>query len=181
MKATLVNGVDVEELGRKVKALQADPELAACRFHVSNQWIDCGHNRTRIESWYGLKQENPHDHPFELDCDEPAALLGTAQGANPVEHLLNALAGCLTSAMVYHAAVRGIQIESVRSEIEGEIDLRGFVGLSDDVRKGYRNIRVTFHVVSDAPVEKLKECASFSPVFDTVGHGTSINLKIQKA
>jgi uncharacterized OsmC-like protein len=177
---TIVNGVDVTELKKKAGALQQDPELAAFHFHMTNKWLGIGHSRNTIESFGGLKQELVHDNPFHVEADEPHELLSGDEAPNPVEIQLAALGSCLTGALVYHAAVRGLALEEVESTIEGDIDLRGFMGLSEDVRKGYQNITVTFRVKSDATTEELKECASFSPVFDVTCNGTNVDLVIEK-
>ena len=177
----MVNGVDVTALGEKAKTLKAQPELAKFRFHLKNRWFDCGHSRTTIRSFYGVGEEHQHNEPFDLEADEPEVLLGGDAGPNPVEHLLNALVTCLTGALVYHAATRGIVIEELESSVEGHLDIRGFMDLAEDVRKGYQKIKVTFHVKSDAPKEKLEECARFSPVFDTVTNGTNVELEIEKS
>ncbi|MGD8334558.1 MAG: OsmC family protein, partial [Desulfobacterales bacterium] len=130
--------------------------------------------------FYGTNQEISHLKTFELDCDEPPVLAGEDLGANPVEHLLNALAGCLTSTLVYHAAIRGIKIDELESELEGDLDLRGFLGLSKDVRKGYQNIRVNFKVKTDAEnLNRLKALSKLSPVFDVTSHGTNVDIKIE--
>ena len=177
----LINGVDVTELGAKAKALKGEPELAQFKFRATNKWESCGLNHTYVTDFYGTKQTIAHRNPFTLVADEPPVLLGGDDGANPVEHLLHALISCLTTSMVYHAAVKGIKIEALESEIEGEIYLRGFMGLEPDVRKGYQNIKITWKVKSDAPPEKLEEFARFSPVFDVVTNGTKVELNIEKA
>ncbi len=176
----MINGVDVDGLAEKIHALQGDPDLARFHFRVSNQWMDGGHNQTTINDFDGVGQRISHQQQFKLDADEPPVLLGHDQGANPVEHLLNALAACLTSSLVYHAAARGIQVEEVESSVEGDLDIQGFMGISDKVRKGYQNIQVNFRVKSDADEETLKELAQFSPVFDTVSNGTKVELKFEK-
>src|SRR5688572_12260487 len=93
-----VNGVDVRRLKETIMAVKAQPELAAFQFRAYNEWVDGGHNRTTVKDFYGTCQE---DHsrlaPFTMDNDEPDVLLGKDNGANPVEHLLHALAGCLTT------------------------------------------------------------------------------------
>jgi len=177
---TRVNGIDLSVLKQTIGAIQEDPELAKCRFRARNKWIDANHNRTRISGFYGAKQEISHKHEFELHADEPALLAGQDEGANPVEHLLNALAGCVTTGMVAHAAVRGIHIEELESELEGDIDLRGFLGLADDVPKGYTSIRVNFRVKT-APenVKKLQSLAAFSPVYNTIVHGAQVDIRIE--
>jgi len=178
--ATTINGIDMETLQGTIDAIKDDPELGKCRFHVSNKWIDGNHNRTTIESFYAAKEERQHKQPFELDCDEPALLAGEDEGANPVEHLLNSLAGCITTSMVAHAAVRGIHIEELESQVEGDIDLRGFLGLADDVPKGYTNIRVKFKVKTDIEnMGRLKRLAEYSPTFNTLIQGVKVDISIE--
>ena len=83
--------------------------------------------------------------------------------------------------MVYHAAVRGIKLEKVESELEGDLDLRGFFGISDDVRPGYQEIRVNFKVKTDVEnVETLKELTRLSPVYDVVSNGTKVVVQVGK-
>jgi len=176
----MINGVDVAELKRKAGMMQQDPRMAKFEFRVRNKWLDCGHSQTTISDFDGAGRHIEHRQTFRIDADEPPVLLGQDQGANPVEHLLNALVTCLTGAMVYHAAIRGIRIEEVESTVEGDLDVRGFMGLTDNVRKGYQNIRVNFSVKADAPKEALEECARFSPVFDVLSNGTDVSLNIKK-
>jgi uncharacterized OsmC-like protein len=97
-----------------------------------------------------------------------------------VEHLLHALASCLTTSMVAHAAVRGIQIEELESELEGDIDLRGFLGLAPDVPKGYTEIRANFRVKArPEDVPRIRELAAFSPVFNTLTQGARVSVEIE--
>jgi uncharacterized OsmC-like protein len=114
-----------------------------------------------------------------MECGEPPVLLGQDRGANPVEHLLNALIGCLTTTLVYHAAARGIDIRSVESELEGDLDLRGFLGISNEVRKGYSEVRVRMRVKSNASPATLRELAQFSPVFDVVSRALPVQLTVE--
>jgi uncharacterized OsmC-like protein len=175
-----VNGVDVDVLQATVNNIKQDPDLGKCRFHVHNKWIDGSHNRTTITSFYGAKQENEHKHAFELDADEPPVLAGEDEAPNPVEHLLNALAGCVTTSLVAHAAVRGIQLDEVESQIEGDLDLRGFLGISKDVPKSYTDVRIKLKVKSDETnMEKLKELVQFSPVYHTLVNGANVDIEIE--
>ncbi|MCA9441067.1 MAG: OsmC family protein, partial [Candidatus Omnitrophica bacterium] len=119
--APQVNGIDLETLQQTVAAIQEDPALGKCVFRATNKWTGATQNRTTITGYYGAKQEFEHDHPFTLEADEPPMLAGNGAAPNPVEHLLNALAGCVTTSMVAHAAVRGIHIEELESEVEGNI------------------------------------------------------------
>ena len=104
----ILNGVNVTAVTELVKNIEADPELGQCKFHIKNNWKTCGQNQSKIESFYAAKQEIPHKTPFTLKADEPNILAGHDTEPNPVEHLLNALASCLTTSLVYHAAIRGI-------------------------------------------------------------------------
>lgn len=177
----ITNGVNISDLANTIKAVRNQPDLAKSQFRARNQWIDGGHCRTTIKDFYTAGQEDTsRREPFVFNADEPPVLLGENRGANPVEYALTALASCLTTTLIYHAAARGIQLEEVESKLEGDLDLRGFLGISDDVRKGYQNIRVTFKVKGDGDAEKLAELAKFSPVFDTISNPVQVSVKVEK-
>lgn len=176
----VINGVDVTALGETVAAVQGQPEIAKFQFRAKNRWLGGGHNRSEIKSFYGACQEDDtRTEPFVLDNAEPPVLLGEDQGANPVEYVLHALAGCMTTTMVYHAAARGINIEAVETELEGDLDLHGFLRLDENVRNGYQNVRVNFKIKSDATPEQLAELARISPVFDIVTNPVPVEVNIQ--
>ena len=175
-----VNGVDLDILQGTVQAIADDPELGKCRFRATNTWHGGTDNRTTVSGFYGAKQEIPHKQQFVMRADEPPILAGGDEGANPVEYLLSALAACITTSMVAHAAVRGIHIDSLESELEGDIDINGFLGLSRSTPKGYTDIRIRFRVETDADnLEQLKELSSFSPVLNTLTQGTSVSIEIE--
>lgn len=176
----IVNGVDVGRLGETIQTLKAEPELAGFRFEARNRWESGGLNHSEIDRFYGTGQTHEHANRFVLHADEPPVLLGGDQAPNPVQHLLHALASCMTTSMVYHAAARGISIEHIESELDGSLDVRGFMGLSDEVRKGYERIGITFRVKSDGSEADLLHCAKFSPVYDVVSRGTKVELEIIK-
>lgn len=181
-QATSVNGVETQRLFETIDAVRQMPGLGKCHFRVHNRWIDGGHNRSIISNFYGAGRENSRPEPFVYDNDEPAVLLGHDLAANPVEFVLHALAGCLTSSMVYHAAAKGIAIEEIESHLEGDIDLRGFLGLSDQVPRGFQAIRVTFRIKApNAAPEVLDELCQMaqkhSPVFDTLTRPVAIEVK----
>ncbi|MGD2073743.1 MAG: OsmC family protein [Gammaproteobacteria bacterium] len=175
-----VNGIHMETLQQTVHAIEREPDLGHCKFRASNTWLGGNHNRTTITGFYGARQEIAHKQKFELHADEPPILAGGDEGANPVEHLLNALAACVTTSMVAHAAVRGIHIEELETELEGDIDLRGFLGLDNDVPKGFTDIRVKFKVKSDvASMERLKRLTAFSPVLNTITQGATVDIHVE--
>jgi uncharacterized OsmC-like protein len=181
METTLsrrMNGVELDKLMTTVNAIKSEPELGASRFRVRNIWLGGNHNRSAVSGFYGARQEMTHKQTFVMDADEPAILAGDDEGANPVEHLLHALASCLTTAMVAHAAVRGIEIEEMESELEGDLDLQGFLGLAN-VPKGYTSIRAKFRVKAKAEdVARIRELANFSPVFNTLTNGAKVEVEV---
>jgi len=121
---------------------------------------------------------------FQMDADEPPLLLGQDKGANPVEHLLHALAACVTTSLVYHAAAKGIALEEVESLLEGDIDLQGFLGLDENVRPGYQEVRMRFKIKTAASDEVLQELVAFaptlSPVFDSLTKGVSVKVSAER-
>ena len=174
-----LNGVDLDTLMGTVNAIQADPELGISKFRASNTWMDGNRNRSMVAGFYAAKQEIAHAQTFTMDADEPAILAGGDQGANPVEHLLHALASCLTTSIVAHAAVRGIEIEELESELEGDIDLNGFLGLDAEMPKGFTEIRARFRVKADPKdMDNIKQLAMFSPVFNTITESARVDVDV---
>lgn len=181
MTSMALNGVDVGRLEDTIDAISANPELAAFEFRSHTYWKGGSKNETVLADYHGAGGELGLDErSFVQAADEPEILLGKDSAPNPTEHLLAALAGCLTTSLVYHAAARGLAVEDVRAELRGALDLRGFLGLSTAVRKGFSNIDVTLRVQSEASDEELLACARMSPVYDTVSHGTDVALHIEK-
>ena len=177
----IINGVNVDRLGGMIKTVQQNPNMATFQCRAKNRWMTGGHNCSTIQSFYGAGQEYmTRKKPCVLDSDESPVLLGTDQGANPYEFVLHALAAGLTTSLVYHAAARGIHLESVESTLEGDLDVRGFLGLSDKVRRGYKEIRVHFAIKANAPAEQLNELIRFSPVLDIVSNPVPVSIQIDK-
>jgi uncharacterized OsmC-like protein len=177
------NGVDSQTLYGTLDAIKAEPSLGTFQFRATNRWIDGAHNRSTIRGFYGAGQEDAsRAEAFTLDAGEPAVLLGTDTGPNPAEHLLHALAACLTTSLVYVAAARKVRLTEVASTLEGDMDVRGALGISDEVRNGFTRIRVTFEVKGDAPAEKLREVVeraqARSAVFDMVSHGVPVEVAV---
>ena len=174
----VMNGVDREALFATIAAVKQDPAIAEFKFRLRNRWIDGGENRSTIDSYFGAKQEMMHAQPFELVNDEPPVLLSGDKGPNPVENLLHALAGCLVTSLVYHAAAHNVQVRGVSTRFEGDLDLQGFLGVRDDVRRGYQTIRVMFDIDADADDEQKRELVAmaqrYSPIFDVVSNGTKV-------
>jgi len=181
----MVNGVDLDRLAGTVEHISADPTLARFQFRARNQWIDGGHNRTTIKGFYGAGHEDTsRTEPFVVDADEPPVLLGENQAPNAPEYQLHALAACLTGTIVFHAAARGIALDGLECTIEGDVDLRGFLGLDETVRPGYQQIRVAFKATGDFDDDQLAELAQltrYSPVRDIVSNPVPVAIDVSRA
>lgn len=179
----ILNGVDTARLFETVESIRKSPNLAVFRFRLNNNWLGGGRNKSSVENFYGVGQEDStRKKPFVINADEPAVLLGSDKAPNPVEYLLHALAACVTTSMVYHAAAKGIRIDEVESRVEGKLDLRGFLGLSEDVSPGYENIQMHFKIKADVPDDELADVLAlgpkFSPVFDSVTRPVAVSVTL---
>lgn len=179
-KGTVRNGVNVTQLGQTIREIRQQPEIAGFKFRAHNEWEDGGKNQATIDRFYGACQELEHREPFVMDLDEPPVLLGEDRGANPVEFVLAGLSGCMTTSLAYHAASRGLEIEEISSEFEGDIDLRGMLDLDPQVRCGYQEIRVKFKVKGDPDKETIEELLRKSPVLDTLANPVRIKIEVEK-
>jgi uncharacterized OsmC-like protein len=179
-KEMVRNGVNVTKLAATIRAIEQQPELAQFKFRARNQWDNGGHNVATVDTFYGTCQEMEHKAPFVMHADEPPVLLGEDNGANPVEFVLAGLSGCMTTTLAYHAAGRGLNIEDIRSEFEGDIDLRGLLDIDPNVRSGYREIRVKFKVKGDADEATIQELVRKSPVYDTLANPVKIKVEVEK-
>jgi uncharacterized OsmC-like protein len=182
---TSLNGVNVVQLVETINAIKDQPEIAKFKFRATNQWVDGGYSRTSIQSFYGAGQEdNTREKPFVLEGDEPPVLLGENRGPNAVEAVLHALASCISVGFIYNAAAQDIAVEKLEMKLEGDIDLHGFLGLSDNVRPGYDNIKLTYKVKADAPEEKITELCEYvqktSPVLDILRNPVNVSIKMDK-
>ena len=183
-KSITLNGVAVGDLLSTVEAVKTTPSIAKFKFRIKNQWEDGSRNHSTVTTLCGANQELTHPAPFRIEADEPGILLGKDLAPNPVEHLLHALASCITTSMVYHASARGIQINAIESSFEGDLDLHGFLDLDPNVRKGYQAIRVNFKISADVPDERLEEIVKLgtghSPVFDSLTNGVPISVTAER-
>lgn len=175
---THLNGVDVRKLQNAMEGMRKDPAAGVLRHRAHNHWIEGGHCRTRIQDFRLGGTELNRSAPFVLHGDEPPALLGGDHGPSATEAALHALAACLSTTFIYHAAARGVKVEKLDMELEAELDLRGLLGLSGEVRNGYSKINLTFQVKADADEDTIRELCELakqrSPVFDMLSHGVPI-------
>jgi uncharacterized OsmC-like protein len=175
------NGVDTAALFATLDAVKASPEIAKFRFRATNRWISGTHNQSTIHGFYGAGQELEHRQAATFEADHPEVLVGQDHAPTPVEFLLHALAACLTSGIANIAAARGVNLTAVESTVEGDIDLLGILGLSDEVRNGYQQIRVAFHLEGDDS-DKLRRVVEQSrlrsAVFDVLTHGVPVSIDV---
>jgi uncharacterized OsmC-like protein len=181
MENPVRNGVDTATLFATLDAVKGNPDIAKFQFRATNRWVSGTHNQSTIHGFYGALQEMTHQQPFTFDADHPAVLVGADHGPTPVEFVLHALAACLTAGLANIAAARGVTLTEVESTVEGDIDLLGILGLSDEVRNGYQQITVRFKVRGDDP-EKLRQVIEQSrrrsAVFDIVTNGVPVAIEV---
>ena len=181
-----LNGVDVDTLFATIEAVRQQPEAAQFRFRAINEWVTGTHSRGRFPGFFGAGQDHSHAVPGAgetvVDADHPAVLVGRDRGPTPAELLLNALASCLVAGLGNIAAARGITLSRVTCRVEGDIDLRGILGIDDSVRNGFSDIRVTFEVDGDASAKRLAslvaQSQARSAVFDVLTRGTAVTVDV---
>jgi len=175
------NGVDTATLFATLDAVKTNPDLAQFQFRATNRWVNGTHNRSTIHGFYGAGQELTHRQAATFDADHPEVLVGADHAPTPVEYLLHALAACLTAGLANIAAVRNVHLTSIESTVEGDINLLGILGLSDQVRNGFEQIRVSFHLEGDDP-DKLRDVVERSrlrsAVYDIVTNGVPVSIEV---
>ncbi|MCB2191558.1 MAG: OsmC family protein [Deltaproteobacteria bacterium] len=181
----IVNGINLDQLFATIEQIKGNGEIAKFKFRARNKWIGGTHNQATVKDFFGALQEDDSREAAVYHLDEPPVLLGTNEGSNPVEYLLVALSGCLTTTMVAHSAAKGIEIRGVESRYEGDIDLRGFLGLSEDIPVGYQAIRVFFKIDADVTEaqkeEMIKMAQKYSPVFNTITRSAPVKVQLDQA
>jgi uncharacterized OsmC-like protein len=181
-KIVPLNGVDTPTLFATLDAVKAQPELARFQFRATNRWQQGTHSRSRFETFYGAGGERKHEREFTFDADHPQVLVGRDQGPTPVEFLLHAIASCITAGVGNIAAARGVTLYEIESTVEGDIDLRGLLGISNEVRNGYQGLRVNLKIKGDAPPEKLQaiveQSRARSAVYDVLTNGIPVAISV---
>lgn len=176
------NGVDTPALFATIDAVKGQPELGAFEFRARNRWISGTHSRSSIDGYFGAGAEHRRAAAFGADSDHTVVLCGEDNGPTPVEFLLHALAACLTAGIANIAAARGVTLHEVTSTVTGNIDLRGILGITDEVRNGYSRIKASFSIRGDAPAEKLREIVeqsrARSAVFDVLTMGVPVTIDV---
>ena len=152
---TQVNGLDVEYLTNTIEAITADPEKGQTHWEVTSRWRGGTRSDTSVKSYSIGGQKVGKD--FTIRSDEPYELGGTNQFANPQEYLLAALNACMIVGYSAVCALQGIKLDELSIETEGDIDLRGFLGIDSTVRPGYESLRYTVHIKGDATAEQFEK------------------------
>ena len=180
----LPNGVNVEALLGAREAFKGDRSLTQFTWKARNEWVDGTHSRTTIDQFYGVGDDQSHDAPQVHDADHPALFAAEDNGSTPVEFVLHALAACLTGGVASVAANRGIELTSVTSVIEGDMDLQGILGMDPDVRNGYGEVRVSFEIDADATAEQIEsivqQSQKRSAVYDILTGATPVRIDVTK-
>jgi uncharacterized OsmC-like protein len=176
-----LNGINTPGLFATIDVVKGQPQLGAFQFRATGNWMGGTHTQTTMSEFSGAGGEHSHKMAFTAEADHPAVLCGQDNGPTPVECVLHALASCLTAGIANIAAARGVTLHSVQSSLVGDIDLRGILGLSNEVRNGFSGIHVGFAIKGDAPEAKLKEivqqaCAR-SAVLDIVSNGVAVSVE----
>ena len=155
-----INGIDTTALFGAINAITEDPAKGATKWKVTSHWRGGARSDATVSEFHLGGQRIAKD--FTIKIDEPCELCGTNQFANPQEYLLAALNACMIVGYTAGCSVRGIKIDELRIETEGEIDLRGFLGIDPSVKPGYDSLRYTVHLRGDGTPEQFQE------VHDTV-------------
>jgi uncharacterized OsmC-like protein len=183
---TLRNGIDVGQLVATIGAIEDDANIASFTFRASSTWEDGTLNTGKIHGFtHAGSADTSRETPFELTGDEPPVLLGRNKGPNAVELVLQALGFCYAVGYVANAAAKGIEIDRMDYEVEGDIDVRAFLG-QDGPRPGFTEIRVTGTVSSpNATDEQLTELCQYvqdtSPVRDIIANPVPVHTSLQIA
>ncbi len=179
---TTRNGLNLEQMTQTIDAIKSTPSLGEFEFRARNQWINGGENRSTILGFFGAGSEDEsRSEPFTFTNGEPPILLGNNEGANPVEFLLHALAGCVTTTTILHATARGIQIRKLSTELVGNIDVKGLLAMDDNSQVGYESITIKMDIEANCSDEEIDELLAFakdhSPVCSTVCKPVPVTLE----
>jgi uncharacterized OsmC-like protein len=176
------NGVDVAFLLGAREALTAEPEGAKFTWRVSNTWVRGTHSQSTVQGFFGLGDEQDTARAFRFDADHPELFSADNNGATPVEIVLVGLASCLTGGLAAVAQNREIQLRSVSAAIEGDMDVRGILGIDSDVRNGFGNIKVTYTIDADASAEDIEalvaQSQKRSAVYDLITNPTNVTVEV---
>jgi uncharacterized OsmC-like protein len=150
-----VNGLDLNALGETVEAIEQDAKKAIVGFDVTTRWTGQTRSETTVEGYTLGGERIVRNH--KIVADEPCELLGSDGAPNPQELLMAAFNACITVGYVAGASVHGITLDSLEIRTRGELDLRGFLGLSDAVAPGYENVEYEVRIAGNGTPEQFEE------------------------
>ncbi|MGM0718694.1 MAG: OsmC family protein [Halobacteriota archaeon] len=175
------NGVDVERLNETIEIISDDPSPAQFRFYAETEWTDSLQCTTAIDE-FDQAGERVRTREFHVEGDEPEQILGDRMAPNAVELLLAALGSCLSVGYAANAAAMDIEIHDLRFEMEGDLDLRGFLGISEDIRPGYESVTCRTHIDADATESELEELRerveATSPLVDNLTNEVPLETEL---
>jgi uncharacterized OsmC-like protein len=176
------NGVNVEALLGAREALSQAPEAAQFKWRAECKWVNGTHSQTSVKGFFGLGGEQSHKTTFTFEADHPEIFASEDNGATPVEMVLAGLASCLTAGVAAVAQNREIQLKSVSATLEGDMDVRGILGMDSDVRNGFSGITVTYKIDADASPEDIKalvaQSQKRSAVYDIIANPTNVRVEV---
>jgi len=180
---TARNGINVDQLVATIGAIQEDPAIAGFTFKATTEWVEGTRHQGEIRNFRHAGAQVERPEPYRLVGDEPPVLLGSNAGPNAVELLLQALGMCYGVGFVANAAARGFDISELRYEVEGDVDVRSFLGL-DGPRAGFTAIRAKAWVKSpNATTEQLEELCQYvqdtSPVRDSLANAVPVETDLE--
>src|ERR687894_1589720 len=182
MSTATDNGVNVQALLEAREVLKGAPEAAQFTWRAQSTWQHGVHSTTKVQKFFGLGQEQTHKGEHVFDADHPEVFAATDDGITPIEYLLVGLASCLTAGVASVAQNRGIQLRSVEATVEGDHDIRGILGADPDVRNGFNDVKVTFHIDADASKQEIEalvaQSQKRSAVFDALTNPTNVTVDV---
>jgi uncharacterized OsmC-like protein len=180
--STITNGVNVQALLDAREVLKGAPQAAQFTWRASATWQNGVHSQIKVNSFFGLGEEQAHKREAVFEADHPEIFAATDNGITPIEYLIVGLASCLTAGVASVAENRGIQLRSVTSTVEGAHDIRGILGADSDVRNGFNDIKVTFNIDADASREDIEalvaQSQKRSAVYDALSNPTNVTVEV---
>jgi len=186
MSNSRINGVNPQQLGGLLNTLKEHPDASEARFYVKTEWTcqdegDSGgfYVRSSCKDFQLGDQMIQRNNTYTMVFDFPPEFSGEGKGPTVCEACMSSLGACITQTIVAHATARGINIDSITIDLEGNVDLQGFTGLSADTRPGAQGFRLKVNIKSSTAskeqISQLYEIGKkYSPAFDTLTNGTSV-------
>jgi uncharacterized OsmC-like protein len=175
-----LNGIDTKALKQVIGQISEDPSLGKVKFQVTTTWKGTTKSETVVQGYEISGQKVKRIHTFVID--EPKELLGEDTAANPQEYLMGAMNACILNTYVIAAAIKGIRLEKVEMETEGELDLRGFLGIDENVIPGYNELKYKVRLKGDGTKEQYEEVhktvVATSPNYYNISNAIKLNTEL---